>query len=110
MSDAEITAISRHYAAQPLRPAGTTRDAVRFPQGEKLAREARCGTCHLPDYVGREQMPRLAGQREDYLLHSMRQFVSNQAVGRDTLMNAALHGISDAELQSIAHYLSRLAP
>jgi cytochrome c553 len=34
----------------------------------------RCNNCHLPDCSGREQIPRLAGQREEYLLDSMRYF------------------------------------
>jgi cytochrome c553 len=55
-------------------------------------------------------MPRLAAQREDYLLYSMRQFVSNQAVGRDTIMAASLHGMTDADLQALAHYLAHLKP
>ena len=53
-------------------------------------------------------MPRLAGQRETYLLHSMRQFKNNQATGRDTIMAASLYGIADQDLVAIAHYLSQL--
>jgi cytochrome c553 len=71
-----------------------------------LSKQALCGTCHLPNYVGREQMPRLAGQREDYLLHSMRQFRNNTATGRDTIMAASLHGMNDDDLKAIAHYLA----
>ena len=70
----------------------------------------RCGICHLPTYVGREQMPRLAGQREDYLLLTMRVMKSNQAVGRDPIMSASLYGISDTDLQAIAHFLAQTAP
>jgi len=33
-----------------------------FSRGETLSQEMRCGICHWPTYVGREQMPRLAGQ------------------------------------------------
>jgi len=55
-------------------------------------------------------MPRLAGQREDYLLHSMRMFKGNQAVGRDPIMGASLQGLTDDDLKAISHYLSRLAP
>jgi cytochrome c553 len=53
-------------------------------------------------------MPRIATQREDYLLYSMRQFRSNQATGRDTIMAASLYGMSDDDLKAIAHYLSQL--
>jgi len=55
-------------------------------------------------------MPRLAGQREDYLLHTMRSMKANQAVGRDSIMIASLYGISDEDLQAISHYLARIAP
>jgi cytochrome c553 len=41
-------------------------------------------------------------------LYSMRQFRSNQATGRDTIMAASLYGMSDDDLKAIAHYLSQL--
>ena len=110
VTDADITALARHYARQALKPPAASRDAALFAKVEKLAEQNRCGSCHLPSYAGREQMPRLAAQREDFLLHSMRQFASNQAVGRDTLMAASLHGLSDPDLVAIAHYLSRIGP
>jgi len=70
----------------------------------------RCGICHLPTYLGREQIPRLAGQREDYLLHSMLQFKNNQATGRDSNMAASVYGVSDQDLKDISYYLARLKP
>lgn len=110
VSDDEIAALARHYAAQPPARPIAARNPALFSRGENLSREMRCGICHLPDYVGREQMPRLAGQQEDYLLHSMQMFKSNQAVGRDPIMGASLHGLSDDDLKAIAHYLSRIGP
>ncbi len=110
VSDADIAAMARHYAAQPIKASVAPRNVAQFERGRKLSVEMRCGICHLPEYQGREQMPRLAGQREDYLLYSMRQFRNNQAAGRDTLMAAALYGVSDADLQAMAHYLARVAP
>ena len=110
VTDEEIGALAGHYSALPVKPVPAARDSAMFARGEALARDSRCGSCHLPTYLGREQMPRLAGQREDYLLHSMRQFKSNQAVGRDTIMAASLYGMSDADLQAMAHYLARVQP
>lgn len=110
VSDAEIGQLARHYAALPPPRAVAAGADPLYARGQTLAREARCGICHLPNYVGREQMPRLAGQREDYLLHSMRQFVANQAVGRDSNMAASLHGMADTDLQALAHYLARVEP
>ena len=108
--DSELTALANYYAGLPVAKPPTNRQINMYNKGETLAKEMRCGICHLPNYVGREQMPRLAGQREDYLLHTMRSMKANQAVGRDSIMIASLYGISDEDLQAISHYLARIAP
>ena len=108
LSDAAIVAIAKFYASSPAISQASSRNSALFEKGQVISKEALCGTCHLPNYVGRDQMPRLSAQREDYLLYSMRQFRSNQATGRDTIMAASLYGMSDDDLKAIAHYLSQL--
>ncbi len=110
VSDAEITAMAVHFARLPARNAPPPGDPTLMAQGKALAEGMRCGICHLPDYRGREQMPRLAAQREDYLLYSMLQFKNNQATGRDTIMAASLYGVSDNDIKALAHFLARVAP
>lgn len=110
VSDAEITQLAQFYADKPLAPVPPDKDAEVFARGGKLAEGMRCGICHLPSYLGRDQIPRLAGQREDYLLLSMQQFKNNQAVGRDSNMAASVYGVSDQDLQDISYYLARLTP
>lgn len=110
LSDDALVALSRHYAAMPLRAARPPRDPVRGARGAALTDRALCGSCHLPDQRGREQIPRLAGQREDYLLASLRQFAAGRTAGRDTLMTNALLGLTDADLQDLAHHLATLPP
>ena len=90
-----------------MNPEPNKRDDALYERGQMLSKQALCGTCHLPNYVGREQMPRLAGQREDYLLHTLRQFTNNSAKGRDTIMAATLYGMNDDDLKALAHYLSQ---
>jgi cytochrome c553 len=108
LSDTAIISIAKFYTtSQAISQAGPRNNAL-FEKGQVISKEALCGTCHLPNYVGRDQMPRIAAQREDYLLYSMRQFRLNQATGRDTIMAASLYGMSDDDLKAIAHYLSQL--
>lgn len=110
VSDAEITALAKYYSEKNLAPVPSDRDAEVFARGGQLAEGMRCGICHLPSYLGRDQIPRLAGQREDYLLLSMQQFKNNQAVGRDSNMAAAVYGVSDQDLKDISYYLARITP
>ena len=107
MGDEEIVTLASYYAAQPTAPATGLVDAQKHRLGEETARKMLCGTCHLGDYSGQRQVPRLAGQNEEYLLQSMKQFRDHPGPGRDTIMAAALYGLSDADLANLAHYLAR---
>jgi len=66
--------------------------------------------CHNPDFSGREQMPRLAAQREDYLLKAMGDYKGGLRIGYGSAtMPEELAGFSDADLADMAHYLSALS-
>jgi len=106
--DKEIVALATHYSKLPLKPVEKRTEQKLFERGGKVAAANRCGTCHLPDYRGREQMPRLAGQREDFLYEVMRAYQQNRRPGGDTIMAASLYGIGEADVKALAHYLSRL--
>jgi cytochrome c553 len=53
-------------------------------------------------------MPRLAGQREDFLAEAMFAYQQNRRAGGDTIMAASLYGIPAADIKALAHYLARL--
>ena len=82
-----------------------TRALVKTAQ--ERAKALRCGICHLSDFSGQNQIPRLAGQREDYLAGEMRAYRDGKRSGGDTIMAAALYGVTDADIRALAHFLSR---
>ena len=106
--DSDIVALAAHYSKLPARPPNSPIDKTLFERGRKIAANNRCGSCHGPEFRGREQMPRLAGQREDFLTEAMIAYRRNQRPGGDTMMAAALYDIPEAEFKALAHYLSRL--
>ncbi|CAN0367520.1 unnamed protein product, partial [Phaeothamnion confervicola] len=97
ISDREISALAAHFAALPAKPSPGEADKALLRAGRALSGKLRCGTCHLPHLRGREQMPRLAGQREEVLYAKMIAFRDKPPPGTDTIMNATLYGVSDAE-------------
>jgi cytochrome c553 len=108
VSDKEIVAIAEHYSRATPRPvAGEKTDSALIERGRQAAQKHKCGVCHLADHSGQNQVPRIAGQREDYLLESMRAFRDKPKPGTDTIMSAALYGVSDEELRALAHFLAR---
>jgi cytochrome c553 len=108
LSDRDIVALAAHFSKLPARSTEEKADPELFNRGRDIAAKNHCANCHEPDFRGREQMPRLAGQREDFLAEAMLQYRQNRRPGGDTMMNAALHGIAEADFKALAHYFSRL--
>jgi cytochrome c553 len=106
LDDAEIVALARYFSAQAALPAPGVKQTDRAQAGAELSRRALCAGCHLLGYVGQNQVPRLAGQQEAYLLATLKMYRDNPAPGRDTLMSAPLQGMKDGELESLAHHLA----
>lgn len=109
LTDAQVEDLAAWFEGLPPAPAedAAPRDAALAARGEALAARMHCGSCHLPDYRGRAQMPRLAGQREDYLVHALTQYRDNRRVGSDTQMNGIMYGVSDADIDALAHHLAQ---
>lgn len=107
MTDAEITALARHFSAQPAMSVAGPADAGLMARGRQLAEAMHCGQCHLPKYEGRAQMPRLAGQREDYMVETMIGYRDGKRTGADTTMSEVLYGMKDADIKALAHFLAR---
>jgi len=110
MTDETIIALAQHFAAQAPVARPVKRDADKARLGAETSKKMLCGTCHLADYAGQKQVPRLGGQDEGYLLQSMKQFRDNPGPGRDTIMAASLYGLTDADLANLAHYLATFKP
>jgi cytochrome c553 len=106
VKDEDFTALAKIYSELPAKSSTSVVDDAKTKRGADLAKQGLCGNCHLPDFSGREQMPRLAAQREDFLLANMKQFRDGTTTGRDTLMAAILRGLNDAQLSDLAHYFS----
>ena len=104
LTDDELNALANHFAKLPPQPSNERTDPALVQRGADLAPSLRCGSCHLPNLAGQQQMPRLAKQRVDYMIYAMKQFRDNQRSGADTQMSAVVFGISDRDLTALAHY------
>ena len=107
-TDREIIALAKHFSALPARAAPGATDGPLLKRGRVVAAKLRCGICHLKDFSGQQQIPRLAGQREDYLVPTMLAYRDNPPSGVDTQMSAVLYGVPDADIRALAHFLARM--
>lgn len=110
LKDADLIVLARYFSEQtPLSEPGTV-NAERYARGQVLARSMLCGSCHLPTFKGRDQVPRLAGQHELFLRTVMEEYRDRPGPGRDTVMTNALLGLTNEQLTDLAHFLANFKP
>jgi cytochrome c553 len=96
LTDQEVEDLAAFYAGLPAGHAERPpRDPARYQAGAALAERLRCGICHLPDFRGRAQMPRLTEYRD------------GTRRGTDTNMNAVMFGVPDSDIAALAHFLAQ---
>jgi cytochrome c553 len=104
LKDDELDALSQHFAGLDPKPSEEKVDPALADRGAELASRLRCASCHLPNLAGTQQMPRLAKQRIDYLIYTLKAYRDDKRSGADTLMSNVVAGLPDADVAALAHY------
>ena len=92
----------------PPEPAGGPADPARMERARALIEQHRCNFCHNRNYSGEQNVPRLAGQREDYLVKALQEYKNNTRRGYDASMADVLYLVSDEQILDLAYFLARL--
>ena len=90
----------------PKSPVGAI-DAERTKRARAVVEQHRCNFCHQGNYAGEKNVPRLAGQREDYLIKAMREYKNNTRRGWDASMADVLYPVTDDEIRDLAYFFAR---
>ena len=109
LTDDDLRSFSDYIATLPKPPppedAG---DPARMQRAQALAQQNRCNSCHNADYAGRDNIPRIANQREDYLAKTMREYKDNSRHGYDATMADVLQTVTDEQIADLAYYIARV--
>jgi cytochrome c553 len=107
LSDGDLQTLADALAAlPPPKPPAEAGDPARMEHGRELAAQHRCNICHRPDFAGQQTVPRLAGQREDYLLKALRGYKSGTRHAYEPIMLEVLQPLEDAQLVELSYYLA----
>lgn len=110
LSDDDMRGFADYIGTLPAVPApapAAPPDAARMAKGRQLAEQHRCVSCHGADLGGGQQVPRIGGQKEDYLLASLRGFKSGSRPAYTQAMVSALSQVPVEDLDPLAYYAAR---
>jgi cytochrome c553 len=108
LKDQDLSALSEHYAKLAPRKSDEPVDPELVKRGKEIATRQRCSSCHLPTLAGQDQMPRVAKQRIDYLVPTLKSYRDNPRPGADTAMSQPVGSLNDADIMALAHYAASL--
>ena len=109
LSDEDLRTFSDFIAKMPKpAPPADTGDPARIQRAQAAASQHRCNTCHNPDYSGKENVPRIANQREDYLAKTLAEYKSNTRPGYDASMADVMAPVTPEQIADLAYYIARV--
>lgn len=111
LDNATISAYATALAALEWQSAGGAAppDPALAAGSEALERHD-CASCHGPDFLGADEIPRLAGQNRAYLFRQLGDFAREGRHHPPVGTGARMHHLEAAEAEAIATYLASLRP
>jgi cytochrome c553 len=108
-TDDDLRAFSDFLAKLPKpAPPAEAGDPARLQRAQVLVQQHRCNSCHNADFAGRDNVPRIANQREDYLARTMLEYKENSRHGYDATMAEVLQPVTPEQIADLAYFLARV--
>jgi cytochrome c553 len=108
-SDDDLRVFSDFIAKSPKPPPpADAGDPARLQRAQALVAQNHCNSCHNTDFSGKDNVPRIADQREDYLAKTMLEYKDNSRHGYDGTMAEVLQPVTPEQIADLAYYLARL--
>jgi cytochrome c553 len=109
LSDDDLRTFSDFLATLPKpAPPADAGDPARLQRAQALVQQHRCNICHNTDFSGKDNVPRIADQREDYLAKTLREYKDNSRHGYDATMAEVLQPVTPEQIADLAYFLARV--
>jgi cytochrome c553 len=108
LSREDMIAIGNFYAAQPLKPAAFKTDDRKARLGKAKADETLCTMCHMAEFKGQNEIPRVAGQSYVYIVEQLKAFKARSRTNDAGSMTSVAQTLSETDIDNLAHYITGL--
>lgn len=104
----EMRELAAYFAAQKPMEQTFSADPEKVRLGKAKSDETLCTMCHLGGFLGQNEIPRVAGQRFDYVLKQLSDFKARRRTNDAGNMTAVSATLSDQDIEHLAHYLAAM--
>src|SRR5437868_2336202 len=108
LSRDDMIALGNYYQSQKPLPVKFAPDAERVAKGKKVSDAVLCPMCHLGEFKGQNEIPRVAGQWPDYVKKQLNDFKAKRRTNDGGNMTSVSATLSDEDIENLAHYIANL--
>ena len=108
LSREDMINVASYFATLPAKPNPFVPDEAKVKLGKAKADETLCSMCHLGEFKGQNEIPRVAGQQYDYVMEQLRNFKSRNRTNDAGNMTSVAQTLSEEDMVNLAHYIVSL--
>jgi cytochrome c553 len=108
LSKGDMQDLADYFAAQKPAPTDFKADSVAVEAGRRKSQAELCTTCHLGNFSGQNEIPRVAGQRYEYIVKQLQDFRSRTRTNDAGNMGSVARNLTDDDIRNLASYVANL--
>ena len=104
----DMFALADYFSKQKQAPGGFKADPAKVAAGRAKSEEVLCPMCHLGDFVGQNEIPRVAGQQYAYVKKQLSDFKAKRRTNDAGNMTSVAGTLSDDDIENLSQYIANL--
>ena len=108
LSRDDMRELGDYFAKQKPAPQPFTPDSEKAKLGKLKADETLCTMCHLGGFAGQNEVPRVQGQRYEYIVKQLLDFKARRRTNDAGSMTSVTSTLNEVDIENLAHYLAGL--
>ena len=104
----DMREIADFFSKQKLISKNFKADPEKAKKGLAKADETLCAMCHLGEFSGQNEIPKVAGQNFDYVVKTLKDFKAKNRTNDAGNMTSVASTLSDEDIENLGHYIAGL--
>ena len=104
----EMQELANYFSQQKLSSKNFKADPDKAKLGLAKANETLCAMCHLGEFKGQNEIPKVAGQNFDYVVSMLKAFKAKTRTNDAGNMTSVASTLSDDDIENLGHYIAGL--